>query len=96
VTCLVITKELVSRDTKSKIVMCLAVTKELVSRDAKSTVMMCLIVTKELVSRDTKSTVVSVVTCASSWVGEKQAFRFSLLAGHTDQEGAAEQLTECS
>jgi hypothetical protein len=40
---------------------------------------MCFIVTKKLVSRDTKSVIVSVVTCASFWVGEKQAFTVSRL-----------------
>jgi hypothetical protein len=40
----------------------------------------CLVVTKELVSRDTKSRFVSAVTCASSWVGENQALRGSLVA----------------
>jgi hypothetical protein len=36
---------------------------------------MHLVVTKELVSRHMKSTVLSVVTCASSWVGEKEGRR---------------------
>jgi hypothetical protein len=34
----------------------------------------------ELVARDAKSTVIFEVTCASFWVGEKQASGISLLA----------------
>jgi hypothetical protein len=55
-----------------------------------------MIITKELVSRDTKSTILSAVTCASSWVGEKQASKVSVLErpGRTKKDTKSKQQEE--
>jgi hypothetical protein len=77
---LVITKELVSRDMKSTIMICLVIAKELVSRDMKSTVI---------------STVRCAWVCKKRAFGVSLLDRDRLEGGNRSEKGAPRQKTEC-